>query len=135
MTALRIGVSFTPSGGGSVYSFQINNFIDNVLPRSYVGAYGFSLSTSGSNVMSGPAFNDKYQWTIVTMMTRAQAEEFDEMYRAWDTDRAAGLAAAVGVSDETFGPTVNTSAIFITPPSYNRLSARDFLVSFGMQEV
>ncbi len=135
MTVLRIGVSFTPSTGGSAYNFLIDNFGDDAIPRQYIGSYEFSLSTSGANVMSGPSFNDRYQWTISTKVTKAEAENFDAMYRAWDTDRSEGKAAALGVIDETFGATVNTSAIFITPPSFNRLSAKVFLLSFGMQEV
>lgn len=135
MTALRIGVSFTPSAGSPVYNFQIDNFPDNSLPRSYVGAYDFSLSTSGSSVLSGPSYQDKYQWTIATIMSPADAVSFDSMYKAWDADRAEGKSAAVGVSDETFGATVNTSAIFVTPPLYNRLSPSSVMVSFGMQEI
>ena len=135
MTALRIGVSYTSSSGGGSYSFQIDNFGDNSIPRSYVGSYEFSLSTAGSSVLSGAAFSDKYQWAISTKMSREDAEEFDSMYRAWDDDRSQGKAAALGISDETFGAVVNTNAIFVTPPSYVRLSPKTYLVSFGMQEV
>ena len=135
MTALRIGVAYTPSGGSPNYNILIDNFADGVLPRTYLGAYEFSLSATGSNILGGPAYNDKYQWVISTKVSRQEAETFDAMYRAWDADRAAGRAAAVGVTDETFGTTVNTTAIFVTPPSYTRLSPQTYVVSFGMQEI
>ena len=68
-------------------------------------------------------------------MDTTEALQFDAMFRAWDADRAAGLTAACGISDETWGPTVNTSAIFVTAPSYTRMGPILTMVSFGLQEV
>ena len=77
----------------------------------------------------------KYQWAVSTVMPKSDAEEFDSMFRAWDLDRAAGKAAAVGVTDETFGATVTTSAVFATMPTVVRYGPRMCLVSFGLTEV
>ena len=131
----RIGISYTPDAGSPVYSFQIDNFGDNAMPRTYVGSFDFTQSTNGTNILGGPAYAQKYQWVISTVMDTTDAQSFDAMFRAWDTDRAAGLTAACGISDETWGATVNTSAIFVTAPSYTRLSPILTLVSFGLQEV
>ena len=134
MTAPLIGISYTASGG-TAYNFQIDNFGDNAMPRSYVGAASYGQSVNGASVLGGPAYAEKYQWVISTVMSKTTALSFDVMFRAWDADRAAGRTAACGVSDQTWGATVTTNAVFATPPSYTRLSPILTLVSFGLQEV
>ena len=130
-----IGISYTPDAGSPVYSFQVDNFGDNAMPRSYVGDISYANSANGASILGGPAYEQKYQWVISTIMPKAQAESFDNMFRAWDTDRSAGLNAAVGIVDQTWGAEVNTSALFVTAPVYNRLGPANVLVSFGLQEV
>jgi hypothetical protein len=131
----QIGISFTPNAGSPVYNIVIDNFDSTDMPRSYQESAAFSRSINGTNILTGSAFRQKYMWVISTMMTKADALEFDAMFQAWDLDRAAGLAVAVGVSDATWGPTVNTSAVISTPPSYVRVSPTHTVVSFGMMEV
>ena len=134
MAGPLIGISYT-ADGGSVYNFQIDNFGDNAMPRSYVGSASFDMSANGASILGGPAYRQKYQWVVSTIMQTTEAETFDTMFQAWDADRAAGLTAACGVIDQTWGPDVSTSAVFVTPPSYTRLSPILTLVSFGLQEV
>ena len=100
-----------------------------------MGEIDFSQSASGASIIGGPPYLHKYQWVISTIMDTTDALQFDAMFRAWDTDRAAGLNAACGISDETWGATVNTSAVFVSTPSYTRLSPILTLVSFGLMEV
>jgi hypothetical protein len=50
-------------------------------------------------------------------------------------DRATGAAAALGIVDQTFGSTVNASAIFSTAPSFSKFGPTHMLVSFGLIEV
>jgi hypothetical protein len=135
MASRLIGISYTPQGGGQVYSLQLNNFGDNSFPRSYVDSVQFDLSANGTNIMGGPAYSQKYQWVISSLVQAEDALTFDELYRDWDADRAQGLAAAVGIIDQTFGPPVNTSAVFVTAPRYTYTSPRLTLVSFGLREV
>lgn len=134
MAAPRIGISYTPEGG-SAYNFQIDNFGDNAMPRSYIGSVSYDMSANGANLLGGPAYRQKYQWVISTIMNTADAQSFDSMFQGWDADRAAGLSAACGIVDETWGPDVETDAVFVTPPTYTRLSPSLTLVSFGLQEV
>lgn len=129
-----IGISYT-ADGGTAYNFQIDNFGDNAMPRSYVGSASFDISANGASILGGPAYRQKYQWVISTLMQRADAENFDAMFQAWDTDRADGLTAACGITDQTWGPDVDTNAVFATPPSYTYISPQLTLVSFGLQEV
>lgn len=135
MAARRLGISYTPSGGSPVYSFHIDNFGDNAMPRSYVGEISYEMSASGANLLGGSAYAQKYQWVISTIMDTADALSFDAMFRAWDTDRAAGLTAACGVVDETWGADVTTNVVFVTAPSYTRMGPKLTMVSFGLQEV
>lgn len=129
-----IGISYTDSGSVA-YNFQIDNFGTNAYPRSYVGSASFSLSANGANLLGGPAYRQKYQWVISTVMETQLAREFDIMFRIWDADRALGLPAACGIIDQTWGPDVDTDAVFVTPPTYTRLGPAMTLVSFGLQEV
>ena len=135
MTAKLLGISYTPSGGSPVYNFQIDNFGDNAMPRTYVGSISYDMSASGANLLGGSAYAQKYQWVVSTIMDTTDALSFDQMFQAWDTDRAAGLTAACGIVDQTWGPDVTASAVFVTAPSYTRLGPKLTLVSFGLQEV
>lgn len=130
----QIGISFT-SSGSTEYSFIFTNFGDTEMPRSYQSTASFSLSANGTSILGGPAYRQKYQWVMSSIVTKDEALSIDALFQAWDTDRAQGLPAACGVTDQTFGPEVSTSAVFATPPSYNRLSPRLTLVSFGLEEV
>ena len=131
----EIGVSYTPSGGSPVYDFTFDNFGDNALPRSYQGTASFSQSANGASIIAGPAFRQKYLWVISSIVEEPLAVQFDEMFHAWDADRSSGIAAAVGVADTTFGPTISTSALITTPPTYVRMGPRLMLVSFSLTEV
>ena len=131
----QIGLSYTPSGGSPVYNIVLGNFGDQAFPRSYLNSTEFSQSASGATILDGPAYEQKYQWVISSIVPTAIAEQFDAMFQAWDADRANGLAAACGVTDETFGPTVTTSVIFVTAPSYTYKGPAYTMISFGLQEV
>jgi len=130
MAGPLIGISY-----GGTYNFQLDNFGDNAYPRSYVNSATFDLSANGANILGGPAFRQKYQWVISSVMDTAIAQDFDIMFRAWDLDRGRGEAAAVGIVDQTWGADVSTNAVFVTPPVYTRMGPNLTLVSFGLQEV
>lgn len=129
-----IGVSFTPSGGAASQVI-FDNFGGTDIPRIYSDLSSFSTSANGTSIISGPAYHQKYIWPISSVLTNADAIKFDGIFTSWDTDRANGLPAAVGVVDQTFGATVTTSAIFSTPPTYTRMGPAHTMVSFGLTEV
>lgn len=131
----QIGLSYTPSGGSPVYNIVLSNFGDDGLPRSYDGSANYTDSANGAAILDGPAYLQKYSWAVSSLVPKALALEFDEMFRAWDTDRAAGLPAVCGLSDTTFGPQVDTQVLFITPPSYTYMGPVLTMVSFGLKEV
>ena len=128
-----LGLSYSAQGGG-VYNFVLDNFGGNEMPRSYESSASFSSSANGASILTGPAYRQKYQWVISTIMPTASAHEFDEMFVDWDTDRSAGYPVALGVNDQTFGATVTGNAVFVTPPSYTRMGPQLTLVSFGLLE-
>lgn len=131
----QIGVSFTPNAGSPVYNIIFDNFGGTDMPRSYQEGAELGRSAMGTNILTGPAYSQKYMWAMSSIVPTSQAETFDSMFRAWDYDRAAGHPVAVGVTDTTFGASVSTSAVFSTSPTYVRLSPTHTLVSFGMMEV
>tara|TARA_B100002051_G_C16479266_1_gene507256 strand:- start:263 stop:520 length:258 start_codon:yes stop_codon:yes gene_type:complete len=85
--------------------------------------------------VAGPAYRQKYIWAISCVCTKAEALALDALFQDYDQDRADGLGAVVGVTDETFGATVNGSAVFSTSPSFSRLSPTTYTVDFGISEV
>ncbi len=127
-----IGIAYS---GASSHNIVIDNFGDNAMPRSYVGSISYDLSSNGASILGGPAYRNKYQWVISTIVLKQTALDIDAMYQDWDTSRALGENAACGIIDETWGPAVNTSAVFVTAPRYTRLGPVYVLVSFGLQEV
>jgi len=131
----QIGVSYTPSGGSPVYNFVFDNFGDNALPRTYQSSASFSQSANGASILDGPAFRQKYIWVFSTVVSTTEAAQFDVMFQAWDTDRAAGLPAALGVADQTFGATVNANAVISTPPTYVRMGPQFMMIAFALTEV
>lgn len=130
-----IGVSFTPQSGSPVYSFVFRNFGGNELPRTYSDTATFAESSNGTTILGGPAFVQKRIWALSSMVYTTEAENFDNMYRAWDADRANGYPVACGIVDDTFGATVSTSVIFSTAPTYMRAGPNHTVVSFGLTEV
>ena len=130
-----VAVSFTPSAGTPVYSFQFRNFGDNNIPRTYLDTAALNPSANGASVLSGPAYAQKRLWVVSSIVNTSEAESFDAMYRAWDADRAQGKPVACGLVDDTFGATVTTSAVFSTAPTYTRMGPNYTMVSFGMTEV
>jgi hypothetical protein len=131
---LSIGLSYTSQSGGTVYNVVIKELTGNALARTYVNNSNFQYSQNGASVLEGPAYRQKYAWTVSAYLTPAEALTIDGMFQAWDTDRGQGLPAAIGVTDELFGGVVDTSAVFTVPPAFTRLSDRTWQVDFAIQE-
>jgi len=130
----RLGLSYTAEEG-TVYNYILDNFGDDSYPRTYVATATFDTSVNGTNILGGPARIQKYTWAIASVVPSANAQGFEAMFRAWDLDRSNGFAAAVGIVDETFGPSITTTAVFVTPPSYTRMGPYYTMISCGLQEI
>lgn len=130
-----IVVSYTPVSGSPEYSFEFKDFSSSGLPRSYTDTQSFNISTTGATVLSGLPIRRRYQWTISVPLSKAQAEDVDDMFKAWESDRADGAITAVLVQDSTFGTTINSAAVFTSPPIYDQFGPANILVNFGLTEV
>lgn len=129
-----IGIAY--SGGAGGFNIVITNFGGNEYPRSYQESAAYSQSVNGASILSGPAFKQKYQWAISTIMLNADAEILQNMFESWDSDRSEGLAAAVGIIDQTGpGSDISTNAVFGTAPTFVRVGPLQMMVSFGLLEV
>ena len=93
---MSLGISYTPVAGSPVYDITISNFTDTTLPRTYLSDVSYGQSLKGATILTGPAFRQKYIWTISAHLSPAKAQELDAMFRAWDTDRSDGYSAALG---------------------------------------
>lgn len=129
-----IAISFT-SSAPTVYNFVFDKFMEDNLPRTYEGSANFEFSIGGAAILTGPPRSQKYIWAISTPVDLATASDFDEMFQAWDADRADGLAVALGIVDSTFGTSITTNALFSTAPSYQKFGPAQMIVSFGLTQV
>lgn len=129
-----IGVAYTSSTGGS-YNITFDQFSEVELARTYSETTEFQRGVSGTQLITGRPGRSKYIFAIAAYVDETTARELDDMFQAWDVDRGKGLAAAVGVIDETGFKTENTSAVFTTPPSYAKAGPNYYAVSFGLTEV
>ena len=130
--ALTIAYS---SQAGTAYNITFKDFGGREIARAYQTTAAFSRSLTGTQILSGPPTRAKYIWTIDASLTKEKALIVDELYRAWDLDRSTGLAAAVGVLDQNFGPDVNGSAVISTPPTFAYYSKEFIVVTLGLVEV
>lgn len=127
------GITINNSAG----TFKAQGFEEPTISRTYDGSASFARGASGSQIMGGPTYRQKYIWGIACKCTKAEALTLDSIFQAWDTARGNGVASVVYVSDQTFGTTVVAEAVFSTPPVYTRLSngGNIYSVSFGLTEV
>ena len=103
--------------------------------RRYAGTADINLSASGSQLISGPSRSQQYVWTISSLLTKAECELIDKMFRDWDQARALGGTPAILVEDNTFGNSLSTYATFSTPPSFTYYSNSTVGIDFGLTEV
>lgn len=129
---MSIGLAYS---SGSTYNVVFREFTGAGIPRTYESTASFGRTASGATSISGSTGRQKYIWAISSFVSPADAQELDGMFRAWDADRAEGRPAACGLTDETFGPSLSTSVVFTTPPSYIYLSPQVIQVDFGVSEV
>ena len=131
-----ITISYTAQhGANTAYSLEIKQFSGEDLPRSFQGGFAFDNSANGTSILSGPSYQEKRIWAISAPLEEADVQTLYNMFKAWDTDRAAGLPVACGVLDNTFVETVSANAVFSTPPSFAKLGGYGFQADFGMTEV
>lgn len=132
---MSIGLSYTPDAGSPVYNIVIDNFTSQEIPRIYQANADFTNSANGTTILNGPAFREKYLWAIDAIVSKTEAIDINNMFISWDTDRANGLAVAIGLTDDNFGATVNTSVIITTPPSFTYYSGSLMAISMGLTEI
>ena len=131
-----ITLSYTAQhGANTVYSIALKTFGDSSVMRARQQTTSTSSSANGTTVLAGSSYAQKSLWNVVAIDTKANVLTIDEMYAAWDKDRADGLAAAVGVNDTTFGAAVVTSAVFPNSPQFTKLGENLYEASFVLTEV
>ena len=128
-------IQVTYSSGGVVHTVSFDKFQGAELARTYAETNNFRRTASGSQVITGLPGRQKFIWAVAAFASEAMTLALDEMFQAWDSDRGAGLPAAVFVSDSTGFKTETASAIFSTAPVYSRFGPNDYQVSFGLAEV
>ena len=69
------------------------------------------------------------------MVDCEEAKKLEQLYIAWDRDRAKGRSVAVGITDATFGAVVTGQATFTSAPSFTYASPAKTIVSFGLMGV
>lgn len=126
------GITITNSAG----TFKAAAFGGMEVARAYDGSTSFDRSASGTQILGGPTYRQKYIWGIDVKCSETEAVTLDAIFRAWDLSRSNGNSSVVSVVDETFGASVSASAVFSTPPVFTRLAGGNiYSVSFGLTEV
>lgn len=123
-----IGVAY------STYNVVFDLFSGGEVARTFDGSATFTRGVSGQQLVTGNS-RQKYIWAVSGLLPEADAVKIEEMFKAWDLDRSSGQPAAIGVTDQTFGTAITTTAIFSTPPSFIRTGPHHFTVAFGLAEV
>ena len=134
MTGLAIAYT-QQTGGSASWNVVFKDFTSPDLPRQYEDSAGFGRSQTGALIQSGPRYVQKYIWVVDCLIDTEGAEALDQLYRAWDEDRATGKSVAVGITDATFGLSLSSQATFTSAPSFTYASPRKTIVSFGLTQV
>jgi hypothetical protein len=129
-----IGLAYVAQDSVS-HNVVIRRFTEGAIPRIYDGTAAYGRTASGGTTVESRAGRQKYIWAISAPLSKADALEIDAMFKDWDEDRSNGYASAVGVTDETFGSSLTTTAVFSTPPSYEYVNEHFVIVTFGLTEV
>lgn len=120
---------------GTIYEITFRQFTNQQVMRTYQPTVSFQRSVSGTNVLAGPSEVSKFVWGVSGRTDKTIGLQLDEMFRAWSADRAAGLAAAVAVLDETWGDIGTRNAVFTTPPTFTYQNDNSVIAAFGLTEV
>ncbi len=131
---MSIGLAYT-SQAGSTYNVVFSQFSGAEIARVYDGSAEFQRGSNGTQLLTGRAGRQKHIWAIAGPLANAKAVVLDQLFQAWDADRAAGHPAAIGITDETFGASMTTSAVISTPPSFARSGPQMMVASIGLTEV
>lgn len=117
------------------FNLLFDTFTGAEVARAYDASVGFSRGLSGQQILTGRPGRQKFIWAINAVLSEDDAKKLDDIFQAWDASRATGVAAALGITDQTLFDPVTTSAVFTTPPSYIRMNAYTYSVAFGLTEV
>jgi|TARA_B100000035_G_scaffold124371_2_gene105895 hypothetical protein len=129
-----IDLAYTDSLSNN-YSASFSLFSGAELARTYDATNNFQRSASGAQIITGRPGRQKYIWAVACILSEADALNLDNIFQAWDVDRADGLPAVVTITDSTGFRTETGNAIFSTPPSFTRFGPANYQVSFGLTEV
>lgn len=127
-------VAYTAQSG-TVYDITFREFSAQEVMRTYQASVTFQRTVSGSQVLSGPPTVSKYVWGVSGLCDKTIGLQLDDLYRAWNLDRANGISAAVAVLDLTWGTIGQRSAVFSTPPSFTYYNNVAIFANFGLTEV
>jgi hypothetical protein len=152
MAAEIITLQYT-SGSSVAYSLVLSSFLDEEIPRKIVGEAAIERTILGMTYSTGPSVKHRNIWTLNALLknevtstatkggtTYNEVGLLREMYDAWDTDRANGLAAKCVLTDGllSFGSSYVADVWFSEPPVYSLMSSyasKYISVVMGLTEV
>lgn len=129
-----IGIAYT-SQAGTTYNVVFQEFTGSAFARSYDESVTYERSTTGTNTLTGPASRQKNIWAVSAHLSHEKSKELDDLFKAWDLDRASGKAVGCGLTDRTLFDEYSTSVIISTPPSFVYLSPKRLLAAVGFTEL
>lgn len=134
---LRPAIKISFTNGEELWECSFDAFTTE--PRQFVDNLDFGFSTSGATIQQGNSRITRRTWAVASFIDKETGFLLEDLYRAWDTYRAAGFASTVAIEDSTrlADPSVPilTSVVFTATPTFEARPGRLQLVSFGMTEV
>jgi hypothetical protein len=117
------------------YYVAVDLFSGSDLPRSYLSQAKLDFTAQGAAIAGGLAKRQRRVWAVTGLLSAADAARLDALFRAWDADRGRGLAAVVGIEDDTGpGSAISATGYITTPPRFTQ-AGPDWLASIGVTEV
>ena len=107
------GIQITYGG----VTIRMDTFRGDLFPRQVMDGSDVNFSITGTQLISGSSRPTRLIWTVSAMVRRAEGFDFQDLFAAWDVDRAS-QAAVLAVIDETNlqpgADPINTNAVFTT---------------------
>ena len=135
------GITISYAKDGTSYSLKFTEFGDTA-PRSYAESTSVNFSATGAISLSGQTRAARRLWTITSYVSPDVVYQLEDLYQAYEEERASGAAAAVAISDETRRPEgaapITATAVFSTAPTFDLISnggGGRWMITFGLTEV
>jgi len=120
------------------YTQTLDRFSGGGAQRTYVDTATLDFSATGTAIQSGSTRSARRIWAVSLLLNKDDAFDLQDLYEAWDTERASGGTAVVSLTDQITGRNSFTANTVFTEAVNIELvgnGAPLYRVSFSLTEV